>query len=238
MDNNNQILEALGKVPGLVEAAEKILEACEEFKKMLAELLNHQIHADIPTEELKKVGATVEQVVKQTRCALPDTAQISGRIAEQASSLFKASINAETKEAVKDALKDTRVTVKHEHSYYPTYEIVKVADKKLKQRFWIMFAITMVVICGSSINAFHYFHSPEFFGKEYREIYRSKFTTDEERKMLAEDVYDTGFLPGEYTKAPELVKAKIKRNKEIIKQRAMEARANKGKYSATVPLER
>jgi len=36
----------------------------------------------------------------------------------------------------------------------------------------------------------------------------------------------------------ELVKAKIKRNKEIIKQRAMEARANKGKYSATVPLER
>lgn len=238
MDNNNQILEALGKVPGLVEAAEKILEACEEFKKMLAELLNHQIHADIPTEELKKVGATVEQVVKQTRCALPDTAQISGRIAEQASSLFKASINAETKEAVKDALKDTRVTVKHEHSYYPTYEIVKVADKKLVQRFWIMAIVATIAISYSIVGTCIYFNSATFIGREYLEVYRSEYTTDEEREMLAKDVYDTSFLPREYTKAPDLVKAKIKRNKEILRQRKAEAKANKGKFSTKVPLER
>lgn len=235
MENNNQIIEALGKVPGLVAAAEKFLEAFEEFKKMLAE---RELHADIPEKEVNKVTSATAQIVSKTRCAMPDITQLARLIADNVISIIKLVIKEETEQGVKAVMKDTPAIVKHEHSYFPTYEMAKIADKKLKQRFWIMFAITMVVICGSSINAYHYFHSPEFFGKEYREIYRSKFTTDEERKMLAEDVYDTGFLPGEYTKAPELVKAKIKRNKEIIKQRAMEARANKGKYSATVPLER
>lgn len=238
MEDKNQIIEALGKVPGLVEAAEKILDGLEEFKKMIADLLKRQIHADIPEKELNKVGSAAATAVSQTRCALPDPAQISGRIAEQAASLFKASIHSEAKEAVKEAMKETPVAVKHEHSYYPTYEITKVANEKLAQRFWFMFAVTMLVVSLFTINALLYYDSETFIGKQYQEIYHSKYATDDERKMLATEVYDTGFVPREFAKTPNLVKAKIKRNKEILKQREAEAKANKGKFSTRVPLER
>lgn len=238
MDDKNQIIEALGKVPELVNATEKVVEGIEEFKRMQADLLKRQIHADIPKEELNKVGSAAATAVSQTRCALPDPAQISSRIAEQAASLFKASIHSETKEAVKEAMKETPVVVKHEHSYYPTYEIAKIAEKKLMQRFWIMLAVTLVMSLFCGLNTYKYFNSDSYAGKAYMELYRSKYTTEAEQKMLGSEVHNTGFVPQEYYKSPDLVKAKIKRNKEILKQREAEAKANKGKFSTKVPLER
>jgi hypothetical protein len=238
MENQNQIIEALGKVPGLVEAAEKTLEACEEFKKMLADLLKRQIHANIPTEELNKVGSAAATAVAHTRCAMPDTTGLAQQIADKAISNMRPVIKAETELGVKDGMKDTPVVVKHEHSYYPTYEMTKVANEKLAQRFWIMLTITLVMALLSGLNAYRYFNSESHTGKAYMEIYRSKYATEAEQKMLGSEVYNTGFVPQEYYKSPEVVKAKIKRNKEILKQREAEAKANKGKFSTKVPLER
>lgn len=235
MDEKNQIIEALGKVPELVVAAEKTLEACEEFKKMLAE---RALHADIPEEEVKKVTYATAQTVSRTRCAPPDTTDLAQQIADKTSSIMRSIIKTETELGVKDVMKDTPLTVKHEHSYYPSYEMAKIADKKLKQRYWIMFAVTSALILFCGLNAVRYYNSKDHIGKAYMEIYSSKYTTDEERKMLGNEVYDTGFVPKEYRNSPSLVQAKIKRNKEILRQREMEAKANKGKYSTKVPLER
>lgn len=234
MDEKNQIIEALGKVPELVAAAEKSLEACEDFKKMLAE---RALHADIPEEEVKKVTYATAQTVSRTRCAPPDTTDLAQQIADKAIASMRPVIKAETEQGVKDTMKETPVIVTHEHVYYPTHEIVKVADKKLVQRFWVIAIVAALSLSYIITDTCLYFNSLTCIGKEYAEIYRSKYTTDEERTMLAKDIYDTGFLPREYAKTPDLVKAKNKRNKEILRQRKMEAKANKGKFSTKVPLE-
>lgn len=236
MDNNNQILEALGKVPGLVEAAEKILEACEEFKKMLAELLNHQIHADIPTEELKKVGATVEQVVMQTRCAMPDTTGLAQQVAEKAIPSIRPAIRAEAELGVKDAIKDN--PVQHIFTYAKTWDLVKVAETKLKRRIWAVLIINIILLATLIPLGTEHFLSKAQVGKEYMSVYLSEFTTKEERKILSENIMTISALPREYNKTPKLVRQRIKRNKKILKQRKAEAKANKGKYSTKIQLER
>ena len=77
-----------------------------------------------------------------------------------------------------------------------------------------------------------------YLAKQYMEVYNSKYTTDEERKMLREDTFTVGAMPLVYHKSPGLVKAKIKRNKQILQQCNEEAKANKGKFSTKMPLER
>ena len=50
--------------------------------------------------------------------------------------------------------------------------------------------------------------------------------------------YPISFLPKECLKTPSVVRQRIRRNEQIIRQRKKEARANKGHYTTKIPLER
>lgn len=100
-----------------------------------------------------------------------------------------------------------------------------------------MSIVTVLVLSYSIIGTCLYFQSETYLGKEYVEVHRSNYTTDEERKLLGSEITPPSALPREYYKTPGLVKAKIKRNKEILRQWEMEARANKGKFTTKIPLE-
>ena len=87
------------------------------------------------------------------------------------------------------------------------------------------------------LGAFKYVNSDTYVGRQYKEIYQSPYATDEERKMLGKDLYYFGVVPREFHQTPTLTKAKIKRNKQILRQRKAE-KAKTGKFSTKVALKR
>lgn len=56
------------------------------------------------------------------------------------------------------------------------------------------------------------------------------------KAIALKDVYYISVVPSYYSKNPKLAREKIKRNKDTIKQRKLEASTNKGKFSASYPV--
>lgn len=234
MTENNELYKSLGQVPELVKLAQNLIQNIEKLSKLVAELCKRQAKAYVPREEHEKLA----QIISNTPCAAPDMSEVAGKLSNAVMRTLVRDIHDEAVNAVKDAVKDTPVKVEKNIHYTSCWEMSKIADKKLKRGFWIMFSITAIAVILIALGAYEYYNGQMHLGKQYEEIYRSPFTTDAEREMLGEDIYYYGFLPKEFRKSPGLVKAKIKRNKQILQQRNEEAKANKGKYSTRAPLER
>jgi len=234
MNENNELYKSLGQVPELVKLAQNLIQNIENLSKMVAELTKRQAKAYVPREEHDKLA----QTISNTPCAAPDMTEVAGKLSNAVMRTLVRDIHDEAVNAVKEAVKDTPVKVEKNVHYTSSWEMSRIADKKLKRGFWIMFSITAIAVILIALGAYEYYNGQMHFGKQYEEVYRSPFTTDAEREMLGEDIYYYGFLPKEFRKSPGLVKAKIKRNKQILQQRKEEAKANKGKFSTKVPLER
>lgn len=234
MPENNELYKYLGQVPELVKTAQNQSVNIENLSKMVAELTKRQAKAYVPREEHDKLA----QTISHTPCAAPDMTEVAVELSKAVMREIRQDIHDETVSAVKDAVKDTPVTVTKEHVYKPSWEMSKIANKTLARRFWIMFGITVLATLALAFGLFKYFNSDYYIGSQYEEICKSKYLTEEERKMLVGDTYYFGLIPKEFYESPALVKAKIKRNKEVLQQRKAEARANKGKFSSKVPLER
>lgn len=234
MNENNEIYKSLGQVPELVKLAQNLIQNIEKLSKLVAELCKRQAKAYVPKEEHDKLA----QTISNTPCAAPDMTEVAGKLSNAVMRTLVRDIHDEAVNAVKEAVKDTPVKVEKNVHYTSSWEMSHIADKALARRFWIMLSVTVLTSLLIAIGAYEYFNSKMYLAKQYMEVYNSKYTTDEERKMLREDTFTVGAMPLEYHKSPGLVKAKIKRNKQILQQRNEEAKANKGKFSTRVPLER
>jgi len=234
MNENNEIYKSLGQVPELVKLAQKQSQNIENLSKMVAQVIQRQMTATIPEEEHQKMAKTISL----TPCAAPDMTEVANELAKSIIKVVRRDIHDEAVNAVKDAVKDTPVKVEKNVHYTSCWDMSHIADKALARRFWIMLSVTVLAALLIAIGAYEYFNSKMYLAKQYMEVYNSKYTTDEEREMLREDTFTVGALPLEYHKSPRLIKAKIKRNQEILKQRKEVAKANKGKFSTRVPLER
>jgi hypothetical protein len=234
MNENNEIYKSLGQVPELVKLAQNLIEKIEKLIKMVAQAIQRQMTATIPEEEHQRMAKTISH----TPCAAPDMTEVANELANSMIKALRRDIHDEAVNAVKEAVKDTPVKVEKNVHYTSSWEMSHIADKALARRFWIMFSVTVLASLLIAIGAYEYFNSKMYLAKQYMEVYNSKYTTDEEREMLREDTFTVGALPLEYHKSPGLVKAKIKRNKQILQQRNEEAKANKGKFSTKMPLER
>lgn len=234
MNENNEIYKSLGQVPELVKLAQNQSQSIENMSKMVAELSKRQAKAYVPREEHDKLA----QTISNTPCAAPDMTEVAGKLSNAVMRTLVRDIHDEAVNAVKEAVKDTPVKVEKNVHYTSSWEMSHIADKALARRFWIMFSVTVLASLLIAIGAYEYFNSKMYLAKQYMEVYNSKYTTDEEREMLREDTFTVGALPFEYHKSPGLINAKIKRNQEILNQRKEDAKANKGKFSTKVPLER
>lgn len=236
MNDSNDIVKALGQTPELIDAAKKILEANEEFKKLVAEMLKHRAQAEVPLEELKKIYAAASEAIRKTPCLLPETDKLSEQIAKKAAMSFARDAYNDTKDIIREAFKDTKV--EHVYTYVRPYDLLEAMKPKAKVWTVISSILSAVFFLVIVVGVLFYRHSEVYYGQQYVEEAISKYATDDESEMLLKDTYSVSRLPKEYYKAPKIVQQRIKRNKEILKQREIEAKANKGKFSTKVPLER
>lgn len=238
MAETNELIKALGQVPELVEKTDRVLEDSDQKFRILAEATQKRMQAEISPTEVEKVANAAAEAVSRTKCASPDLKEVSHLIAENITNLLIESVKPVMIDAIKDAIKGTPVKVEHHHTHTTLRYLCQMTEQPI--RGWItgLATISIILFFYTSISLYSYFNGEKYLGSQYNKIYFSKYTTDAERKMLDANTYTVGFIPYEFETTPKLVKQKIKRNLQILRQREMEANANNGKFSTKVPLER
>lgn len=239
MDNDiskgqKSIMECLGQIPALTEACENIMRTNEETLKLTGRVLEHGIKARVPEEELQKVSDAAAEGAANSTCKLPSTEVLSREIAKGVGKI--AAIEVES--AVKDAVARTRIRLEHTHTFVTLGEAKSFLERKTRN--WIVFlTIWSFLVTGCLAGCLlWYFNSDVYYANEYQKIFNSKYTNEEESRLLGKDVIDVGFLPKEFYSSKKVMKGKIKRDKQIIKERKAQAQSHKGKYSTTPAIER
>lgn len=229
---NNEIISALGQVPELVKATKTLLEAQEKTNAVLAEGQKERVLAEIPESAIDKVADAAADRVSRTKCATPDTIEISRNVAKEIANIVYSSVV----DAAKTAIENTPMKQEVQHTF--GIEMIQYANKEARRLAYSALALAIIFGVGSVITIATITNGKEHLGKEYAEVYFSKYTTESERQALGESCYTISFLPKELSSNKALLKQRIKQNKMILKQREQESRANKGKFSTETPLVR
>ena len=224
---DNKIINSLGKIPALTESVEKLI-------KMTSEILQRGVKARMTEEDTQKLVGTMKTTIRETPCATPDASRSSQLIADGVLRELKGTIQ----ESVREAVMQTRVKVENQHVHTTAWGAREIIEKKLRNRLLVYFSLIVILVLAIGINSFVYYSSEDYLGKEYVNVCFSKYTTENERNLLWNDLYSTGALPQDFQKSRDHYIQSLKRNKAILKDRERQARANKGKYSTKIPLER
>lgn len=238
MAENNELIKALGQVPELVEISNRILEENDKKFSILAGHIQKRIEAIIPENEIQKIVNEVEATIESTPCATPDIGDSSQLLANRILSIMQGEIKTSIRASITETVQSTPIKLEHVHYHTTLMEMCEMADKKLRDIliFFMATCLTLALILGGI--ALSYLNSEVFLGKQYREIYTSKYITQTEKNNLGQGCYYVYFLPKEFSDSPQIVKQQIRRNYEIIKQRKKEANLNNGKFSTDIKIER
>lgn len=230
--DSNEISKSLGQVPELVLATNTLIKDNVRKDELIAKILQKRPQAEIPQSEIDKVT----DAVRQTQCAIPDMQEIAAAIAVPVMDALRRALAGEVKQTVTDTVRS--IPVEHVHTHTTLIEMTKMADKTLRRSVFVALGCCICVLLFVIVLTVGYLSGPQHWGNLYREVYSSRYITGEERETLKKDVYSVCFLPKEFEQKPRLVKQRIRRYREILKQRESEARANDGRYSTSVSLER
>lgn len=231
---DNSILEALAKVPELVETTKTIIDQNEKINVIYGKALEQRAQAEIPNEEVDKVVRSVIDGVQHTRCAPPDVTRSSALIAQGVLNRTQEAIE----EAVRETIKNTPITLEHHHTHTTALGLVQFAEEKTKNLLTLGWILVGILLLWVGIAVFWYYRSDLYWGTQYYEVANSQYITEAESDMLWENIYAKSILPKEFKTNPSHVKAKIKQNKKVLKQRQRKGKDKNGKFSTPVPLER
>ena len=231
---DNSILEALAKVPELVETTKTIIEQNERISALFGKALEHRAQAEIPNEEVQKVVRSVTDGVQRTRCATPDVSASSELIAQGVLKKTQGAVE----NAVREAIKNTPVTLEHHHIHTTALELTKMAEEKTRNLLTLASIGLGVLLIWIGIALFWYHRSDTYWGEQYYEVVNSQYATAAERDMLWENIYPQSVLPKEFKTNPAHVKDKIRQNKKVLRQRRRKGKDKNGNFSSSVPLER
>ncbi|MBO6221516.1 MAG: hypothetical protein J6N46_06235 [Bacteroidales bacterium] len=209
---NKDIVEALEKAPELVKAAETFKATSGHIVSSLADAVKQRPQAEIPESELQKISGTP--------CAPPDVDSFSKALVQKVAG----DIGSTIKEKVDKALEGATVKVQHTHthSYCIEKDLKEYADIRLWNRS-IAFGLTSVVLAAIiAIIAIVYYNSETYWGKQFYQVYSSPYLTEEEWENISQDIHTIAILPNEFDKDPKRVKERIKKNKDILKERKKE----------------
>lgn len=233
---NNEIAKALGQVPELVARTDTLIEDNARKDEIIGKLLQNRMKAEIPASEVEKVVHAATTAVARTRCATPDISGVSAQVADGVMGIIKANIRDEVSEAIRNTAEDIPVNVVHTHT--ALREMANMAEEKLRLACRIVQVINIILLVIIGILKIGRYTSEVYYGHRYVKIVSSKYTTKEEKDNMMSDAYSISILPKEYLKTPSIVRQRIRRNEQVIRQRKEEARANKGHYATKIPLER
>ena len=220
MEETEILIEALGQIPELVEAAKTYKASNEKTISTMSMAIKKRPEAEIPQKEVEKVT----DAVKATPCALPDTGDFLKAIA----ALMRPIIHQEVKEAVGA----TKIKVQHEHthrhySYSASWSMVKDTAKKLIIGLAISTLILTVTLVAVLV---HFTNSEMYLGKKYMELYQSDLLTKSEKEKLLKDAYMVSLYPEAYEGYPKAFRERLRKNKSIVDDRELE-KIVKGKFS-------
>ena len=220
MEETEILIEALGQIPELVEAAKTYKESNEKIVSTMSTAIKTRPEAVIPQNEVEKVT----DAVKATPCALPDTGDFLKAIA----ALLRPIIHQEVKEAVGA----TKIKIQHEHrhdhySYSASWSMVKDTAKKLIIGLAISTLILTVTLVAVLV---HFTNSEMYLGKKYMELYQSDLLTKSEKEKLLKDAYMVSLYPEAYEGYPKAFRERLRKNKSIVDDRELE-KIVKGKFS-------
>ena len=220
MEETEILIEALGQIPELVEAAKTYKASNEKTISTMSMAIKKRPEAEIPQKEVEKVT----DAVKATPCALPDTDDFLKAIA----GMMRPIIHQEVKEAVGA----TKIKIQHEHthrhySYTASWSMVKDAAKK-----WIIgLALSTLILAATLITGVvHLMNSEMYLGMKYMEIYDSGLLTKSEKEKLLKEAYMVSLYPKAYEGYPKAFKERLRKNNSILNDRELE-KSFKGKIS-------
>ena len=231
---DNSVIEALSKVSDLVETTKIIIDQNEKTNALFAKVLEHRAQAEIPHEEVEKVVRSVVDGVQHTRCAAPDVTKASELIAQAVLNRTQGAVE----EAVRETVRNTPVTLEHQHTHVTALGLVKFAEEKTRNLLTLVSIGLGALLLWISIAIVWYYNTDTYWGEQYNEVACSNYATEEERNMLWEDIYAKSVIPKEYKTNPSHVKDKIRQNKKVLKQRRRKGKDKNGNFSTDVPLER
>lgn len=220
MNETEILIEALGQVPELVEAAKTYKASNEKTISTMSMAIKKRPEAEIPQKEVEKVT----DAVKATPCALPDTDDFLKAIA----GMMRPIIQHEVKEAVGA----TKIKVQHEHthrhySYSASFDMINDTAKKLIIGLAISTLILTVTLVAVLV---HFTNSEMYLGKKYMELYQSDLLTKSEKEKLLKDAYMVSLYPEAYEGYPKAFRERLRKNKSIVDDRELE-KIVKGKFS-------
>ena len=223
--DNKTLLDALEQIPNLINAAQTYKATSDRIITTLAEAVKKRSQAILPAEELEKM----KEVIKTTPCAKPDINLISRELARRIYDDVAAAVKPAVRNAAIEALKAESVTV--EHSHVIERNLRSIVEEKMKKKVRILWLIIVVLLGAIGISAIAYLNSDTYWGREFYELFTSKYITADEKAALERGAGYISVLPYGYDEDPFAARAQLKRNKEIIKMREKEAKKNKGKFS-------
>lgn len=238
MDNKNEIIKILAKLPELDRKFDAVLKDSEKKSALLSDFIKEGIRARMPKDEIERISNEMISKIQATKCATPDVPEVSNKVAEEITRLITSTVYSTVTTAVKASVADVTLKIEHLHTHTTLRQMCEMANEKL--RHWIT---ALACACGILLFAVVYccvasFNNPVLIGKQYYDVCISEYTTDTERKVLTKDCHPASMLPNEFDNNRKIAKSKIRHNKQIIRQRKAEARAKKGKFSTTPALER
>ena len=220
MEETEILIEALGQIPELVEAAKTYKASNEKTISTMSMAIKKRPEAEIPQKEVEKVT----DAVKATPCALPDTDDFLKVIA----GMMRPIIHQEVKEAVGA----TKIKVQHEHthrhySYSASFDMINDTAKK-----WIIgLAMSTLILTVTLVAVLvHFTNSEMYLGKKYMELYQSDLLTKSEKEKLLKDAYMVSLYPEAYEGYPKAFRERLRKNKSIVDDRELE-KIVKGKFS-------
>lgn len=220
MNETEILIEALGQVPELVEAAKVYKTANDKTVSALATAIKQQPNAIIPpTEILKVINA-----VAGTQCALPDSADLVRKITAEIAPILR--------EEVEQTIRKTRIHLQHEHKHYSLGNLWEIVDDKAQKWIFGLACAVFLLLMGYAFGIAYAFESELFLGREYWEICSSEYLTKEEADAMLEDLDGVSAYPEKYKDYPKSLREKLRKNKSIIKKRRKQAKNNDGKFSA------
>ena len=226
MEETEILIEALGQIPELVEAAKTYKASNEKTISTMSMAIKNRPEAEIPQKEVEKVT----DAVKATPCALPDTDDFLKAIV----GLMRPIIQHEVKEAVGA----TKIKVQHEHthrhySYSASFDMINDTAKK-----WIIgLAVSTLILAATLvIGLVHLTNSEMYLGMKYMEIYDSGLLTKSEKEKLLKEAYMVSLYPEAYKGYPKAFKERLRKNNGILNDRELE-KSFKGKISGKPKVE-
>ena len=220
MEETEILIEALGQIPELVEAAKTYKASNEKTISTMSMAIKKRPEAEIPQKEVEKVT----DAIKATPCALPDTDDFLKVIA----GMMRPIIHQEVKEAVGA----TKIKIQHEHrhdhySYSASFDMINDTAKK-----WIIgLAISTLILTVTLVAVLvHFTNSEMYLGKKYMELYQSDLLTKSEKEKLLKDAYMVSLYPEAYEGYPKAFRERLRKNKSIVDDRELE-KIVKGKFS-------